>query len=138
MFRARLDDYVDEANPVRAVDVFVDAHDLATLGFDAVSRAAGGRPAYHPATLLKMNIYGYLNRILSSQRLEREAQRNLELICLTGHQAPDFKTIFSGTIDIAIGFVMLAKAKGTPSNHRIGHVFGYFTLFFGKMSMPIR
>lgn len=93
MFPARLDDYVDEENPVRAVDVFVDALDLATLGFDAVNRAAGGRPAYHPATLLKIYIYGYLNRIQSSRRLEREAQRNLELIWLTGHQAPDFKTI---------------------------------------------
>ena len=75
MFPARLDDYVDEENPVRAVDVFVDALDLAALGFDAVNRAAGGRPAYHPATLLKIYIYGYLNRIQSSRRLEREAQR---------------------------------------------------------------
>ena len=92
MFPARLDDYVNEENPVRAVDVFVDALDLAALGFDAVNRAAGGRPAYHPATLLKIYIYGYLNRIQSSRRLEREAQRNLELIWLTGRQTPDFKT----------------------------------------------
>lgn len=93
MFPARLDDYVDEENPVRAIDVFVDALDLAALGFEAVNRAAGGRPAYHPATLLKIYIYGYLNRIQSSRRLEREAQRNLELIWLTGRQTPDFKTI---------------------------------------------
>ena len=93
MFPARLDDYVDEENPVRAVDVFVDALDLAALGFDAVNRAAGGRPAYHPATLLNIYIYGYLKRIQSSRRLEREAQPNLELIWLTGRQAPDFKTI---------------------------------------------
>ena len=89
----RLEDYVHEDNPVRVVDAFVEALDLSLLGFDAVNRVAGGRPAYHPATLLKIYIYGYLNRIQSSRRLEREAQRNLELIWLTGRLAPDFKTI---------------------------------------------
>jgi len=89
----RLEDYVHEDNPVQVVDAFVEALDLGKLGFDAVNRAAGGRPAYHPAALLKIYIYGYLNRIPSSRRLEREAQRNLELIWLTGRLAPDFKTI---------------------------------------------
>ena len=89
----RLEDYVHEDNPVRVVDAFVEALDLSELGFEAANRAAGGRPAYHPATLLKIYIYGYLNRIQSSRRLEREAQRNLELIWLTGRLAPDFKTI---------------------------------------------
>jgi len=89
----RLEDYVHEDNPVRVVDAFVEALDLSQLGFEAANRAAGGRPAYHPAVLLKIYIYGYLNRIQSSRRLEREAQRNLELIWLTGRLAPDFKTI---------------------------------------------
>jgi len=89
----RLEDYVHEDNPVRVVDAFVDALDLSALGFAAADRAAGGRPAYHPAALLKIYIYGYLNRIQSSRRLEREAQRNLELIWLTGRLTPDFKTI---------------------------------------------
>jgi transposase len=89
----RLEDYVHEDNPVRVVDAFVEALDLSLLGFDAINRVAGGRPAYHPAALLKIYIYGYLNRIQSSRRLEREGQRNLELIWLTGRLAPDFKTI---------------------------------------------
>jgi transposase len=88
-----LDDYVDAENPVRAIDAFVDELALAELGFDAASPAMTGRPAYHPAVLLKIYIYGYLNRIQSSRRLEREAQRNLELIWLTGQLVPDFKTI---------------------------------------------
>jgi len=89
----RLEDYVHEDNPVRVVDAFVEGLDLGELGFQAANRAAGGRPAYHPAALLKIYIYGYLNRIPSSRRLEREAQRNLELIWLTGRLTPDFKTI---------------------------------------------
>ena len=89
----RLDDYVTEDNPVRVVDVFVDNLDLTTLGFDRTIAQATGRPGYHPATLLKIYIYGYLNRVQSSRRLEREAQRNIELMWLTGRLAPDFKTI---------------------------------------------
>jgi transposase len=88
-----LDDYVDVENPVRVVDVFVDELDLVGLGFERASPSLIGRPAYHPSTLLKLYIYGYLNRIQSSRRLEREAQRNLELIWLTGRLTPDFKTI---------------------------------------------
>ncbi|QEL23520.1 IS1182 family transposase [Bosea sp. F3-2] len=88
-----LDDYVAEENPVRVVDVFVDDLDLGALGFDGVTPAATGRPAYHPATLLKLYVYGYLNRVQSSRRLEREAGRNVELMWLTGRLAPDHKTI---------------------------------------------
>jgi transposase len=88
-----LDDYVDSENPVRVIEVFVDGLDLGVLGFVGVDPAATGRPAYHPAVLLKIYIYGYLNRIQSSRRLEREAQRNVELMWLTGRLMPDFKTI---------------------------------------------
>ncbi len=88
-----LDDWVDESNPVRAVDVFVEALDLRDLGFDGVDPAATGRPSYHPSVLLKLYIYGYLNRVHSSRRLEREAGRNLEVIWLLGRLAPDHKTI---------------------------------------------
>jgi transposase len=88
-----LDDYVTENNPVRVIDVFVDELDLRGLGFERVQPAKTGRPAYHPAVLLKLYIYGYLNRIQSSRRLEREAQRNVELMWLTGRLTPDFKTI---------------------------------------------
>ena len=88
-----LEDYVGEDNPVRVVDVYVDELDLAELGFARVMPKATGRPAYHPSTLLKIYLYGYLNRIQSSRRLEREAGRNIELMWLTGRLAPDFKTI---------------------------------------------
>ena len=87
-----LDDYVGEENPARVIDVFVDELDLGALGFE-VTPAATGRPAYHPATLLKLYVYGYLNRVPSSRRLEREAGRNVELMWLTGKLAPDHKTI---------------------------------------------
>src|SRR2546427_6653475 len=90
---ACLDDYVEAENPVRVVEVFVDGLDLDALGFVGVDPAATGRPAYHPAVLLKLYIYGYLNRLQSSRRLEREAQRNVELMWLTGRLMPDFKTI---------------------------------------------
>ena len=88
-----LDDWVDESNPVRAVDVFVDALELRELDFDGVTPAATGRPGYHPSPLLKLYIYGYLNRVQSSRRLEREAGRNLEVMWLTGRLVPDHKTI---------------------------------------------
>ena len=88
-----LDDFIAEDNTVRIVDVFIDELDLADLGFDGANPAATGRPSYHPAVLLKLYLYGYLNRIQSSRRLERECQRNVELMWLTGRLAPDFKTI---------------------------------------------
>ncbi len=93
LFPEHLDDYIAEDNPVRIIDVFVDELDLRKLGFEGMEPEATGRPAYHPATLLKVYIYGYLNRIQSSRRLERETQRNVELIWLTGRLMPDFKTI---------------------------------------------
>src|SRR4030095_6204095 len=85
-----LDDYIAEDNPIRVVEVFVDELRLPELGFDRAEPAATGRPSYHPAVLLKIYIYGYLNRIQSSRRLEREAQRNVELMWLTGRLMPDF------------------------------------------------
>jgi transposase len=88
----RLDDYIVEESPVRVIDVYVDDLDLSGLGFKTTPQLTG-RPGYHPATLLKLYIYGYFNRIHSSRRLEREAQRNVELMWLTGRLAPDFKTI---------------------------------------------
>lgn len=93
LFPERLDDWIHEDSTVRVIDVFVDELDLKELGFDRAEPAATGRPAYSPATLLKIYVYGYLNRVQSSRRLEAEAQRNLELIWLTGRLAPDFKTI---------------------------------------------
>jgi transposase len=90
---ACLDDYVAADNPVRIIEAFVDELDLGVLGFAGVVPEVTGRPSYHPATLLKIYIYGYLNRIPSSRRLERETQRNLELIWLTSRLMPDFKTI---------------------------------------------
>jgi transposase len=88
-----LDEWIDESNPVRAVDAFVDALDLGKLGFEGVVPEVTGRPSYHPSALLKLCIYGYLNRVQSSRRLEREAGRNLEVIWLLGRLVPDDKTI---------------------------------------------
>ncbi|WP_145562040.1 IS1182 family transposase [Yersinia canariae] len=88
-----LDDFVTEDNPVRVVDVFVDGLQLDVLGFESVNPKQTGRPGYHPATLLKLYIYGYLNRIQSSRRLEKEAHRNVELMWLLERLTPDFKTI---------------------------------------------
>ena len=88
-----LDDFIDESNPVRAIDAFVDALDLAEMGFGGVVPAATGRPSYHPSVLLKLYIYGYLNRVQSSRRLEREAGRNVEVMWLVGRLAPDHKTV---------------------------------------------
>jgi len=98
-----LDDYIGEDNPVRVVDAFVDELDLETLGFEGATAATTGRPSYHPLVLLKLYVYGYLNRIQSSRRLEREAQRNVELMWLTGRLAPDFKTIADFRHDNGIG-----------------------------------
>ena len=83
-----LEDYVGEENPVRVIEVFIDELDLGALGFSGMKPAATGRPAYHPSTLLKIYLYGYLNRIQSSRRLEREAQRNIELMWLVGRLGP--------------------------------------------------
>src|SRR4030088_1482883 len=88
-----VDDYVGADNPVRFMDAFVDGLDLAAAGFARVAPEATGRPGYAPGALLKLSIYGYLTRVRSSRRLKREAQRNIELMWLTGRRAPYFKTI---------------------------------------------
>jgi len=93
LFPERLDDYIAADNAVRVIDAFVDKLDLQALGFTRAEPSATGRPGYHPAVLLKMYVYGYLNRLQSSHRLERESHRNVELIWLTGRLMPDFKTI---------------------------------------------
>lgn len=87
-----LDDYITEENAVRVIDVFIDGINLSGMGFKTAPKVTG-RPAYHPATMLKLYVYGYLNRIQSTRRLEREAGRNVELMWLLGRLAPDFKTI---------------------------------------------
>ena len=93
LFPECLEDWICEDNPVRAIDVFVDELDLAELGFGGVDPEATGRPSYHPSVPLKLYIYGYLNRVQSSRRLEREASRNVEVMWLTGRLVPDHKTI---------------------------------------------
>src|ERR1700726_915430 len=93
LFPECLEDWICEDNPVHAIDVFVGGLDLADLGFEGVDPAATGRPAYHPSPMLKLYIYGYLNRVQSSRRLEREAGRNVEVMWLTGRLVPDHKTI---------------------------------------------
>ncbi len=115
LFPERLDDYVPEDSAVRVIDVFIDEPDLSGLGFRTDPNDTG-RPAYHPSTMLKLFVYGYLNRVQSSRRLEREAQRNVELMWLTGRLAPDFKTIADFRKDNGIAirlvcreFVMLCR-----------------------------
>ena len=117
-----LEDYVADTNPVRVVDVYVDELDLGALGFEGVDPATTGRPAYHPSALLKLYIYGYLNRIQSGRRLEREAQRNIELMWLTGRLRPDFKTITNFRKDngkairgVCRQFVVLCRQLGLLS-----------------------
>jgi transposase len=88
-----VEDYVEAENPVRVIEAFVEQLDLRAMGFEGVDPEATGRPAYHPAVLLKIYLYGYLNRVQSSRRLEHETQRNIELMWLTGRLMPDFKTI---------------------------------------------
>ena len=92
LFPELLDDYLTDENEIRVIDYFVEGLDLSKMGFKTGS-AVTGRPGYHPSTMLKLFIYGYLNRIQSSRRLEREAGRNIELMWLLGRLAPDFKTI---------------------------------------------
>lgn len=111
-----LDDFIAEDNTVRVVDVFISELNLVDLGFEGATPAATGRPAYHPSVLLKLYLYGYLNRIQSSRRLERECQRNVELMWLTGRLAPDFKTIADfrrdngqGIRNVCRRFVMLCR-----------------------------
>jgi transposase len=122
LFPESLDDWISEDNPVRVIDAFVDALDLRALGFEGVMPGATGRPSYHPAVLLKLYIYGYLNRVQSSRRLEREAGRNLELMWLTGRLIPDHKTIADFRKDngaalrqVCTQFVTLCRTMGLLS-----------------------
>ena len=124
-----LDDYVSDTNPVRVVDVFVDELDLAKLGFDGVIPAETGRPAYHPSVLLKLFIYGYLNRIRSSRALEKECSRNIELMWLLRKLKPDHNTIsnfrrdneecirlvFKATVKIAMHYKLIGKKSHFPT-----------------------
>ena len=93
LFPACLEDWIGEDNPVRVIDVFVDELDLGGLGFERVEPRETGRPGYHPSVLLKLYIYGYLNRVQSSRRLEQEAGRNVEVMWLCERLLPDHKTI---------------------------------------------
>ena len=119
LFPKCLEDWIDENNPVQVIDVFVDELDLAELGFEGVAPEVTGRPSYHPSVLLKLYIYGYLNRVQSSRRLEREAQRNVEVMWLTGRLVPDHKTIADFRKDngapirkVCARFIMLCRALG--------------------------
>src|SRR6516225_5364199 len=119
LFPECLEDWIDADNPVRAIDAFVDKLDLRGLGFDGVAPEATGRPSYHPAVLLKLYIYGYLNRVQSSRRLEREAGRNVEVMWLTSRLVPDHKTIADFRKDsgpaikqVCVQFVELCRLMG--------------------------
>jgi transposase len=119
LFPECLEDWIDESNPVRVIDVFVDELDLGALGFGGISPEITGRPSYHPSVLLKLYIYGYLNRVQSSRRLEREAARNVEMMWLTGRLAPDHKTIADFRKDngrairqVCVRFVELCRLMG--------------------------
>jgi transposase len=113
-----LDDFVAEENQVRVIEAFVDKLDLRALGFEGVVPEATGRPSYHPATMLKIYVYGYVNQIASSRRLEREAQRNVEMMWLTGRLSPDFKTIADFRKDNAraIGRSKMERAERTSGH----------------------
>src|SRR6187397_3440424 len=119
LFPECLEDWICEDNPVRAIDVFIDELDLAEAGFSGVDPEVTGRPSYHPSVLLKLYIYGYLNRVQSSRRLEREAGRNVEVMWLTGRLAPDHKTIADFRKDsgrairqVCARFVALCRTMG--------------------------
>ena len=123
LFPECLEDWVCEDNPVRAIDVFIDELDLSHLGFNGVVPEVTGRPSYHPSVLLKLYIYGYLNRVQSSRRLEREAGRNVEVMWLTGRLAPDHKTIADFRRDngpairkVCARFVALCRELGLLTN----------------------
>src|SRR6202050_798080 len=123
LFPECLEDWIDCDNPVRVIDAFVEKLDLLTLGFDGAVAEATGRPSYHPAGRLKLNIYGYPNRVQSSRRLEREAGRNVEVMWLTGRLIPDHKTITDFRKDsgpaikqVCVQFVELCRLMGLLTN----------------------
>src|SRR6266566_6092537 len=126
LFPECLEDWIDEGNPVRAIDTFVEKLDLSGLGFDGVAPEATGRPSYHPSGLLKLYIYGYLNRVQWSRRLEREAGRNVEVMWLTCRLIPDHKTIADFRKDsgpaikqVCVQFIELCRQMGLLATARI-------------------
>src|SRR2546427_12672250 len=119
LFPECLEDWIGENNPVRVIDVFVDELDLSQLGFSGVDPEVTGRPSYHPSVLQKLYIYGYLNRVQSSRRLEREAGRNVEVMRLTCRLIPDHKTIADFRKDsgpaikqVCVQFIELCRQMG--------------------------
>ena len=128
LFPERLDDYICEDNPVRVIDLFIDSLKLIDLGFVTIPSHTG-RPGYHPSVLLKLYVYGYLNRLQSSRQLEKETQRNIELMWLLERLTPDFKTIADFRKDngkaiknVCREFVLLAKNFGLLSDLSLIHI----------------
>ena len=128
LFPECVEDWIGEDNPVRVIDVLVDGLDLAELGFGGVDPEATGRPSYHPSILLKLYIYGYLNQVQSSRRLEREAGRNVEVMWLLGRLAPDHKTIADFRKDnglalrrVCARFVELCREMGLLATASVCH-----------------
>jgi transposase len=135
LFPNRLEDWVGDDNPVRVVDVFVDELDLGGLGFDRVAPRATGRPGYHPSVLLKLYIYGYLNRVQSSRRLEREAGRNVEVMWLSGRLVTTVLNETSAKLDSGLVLAVVGRfldlAGGDLGHGDCGpdHVGGAFLAF---------
>src|SRR6201987_4781677 len=130
LFPECLDDWIDADNPVRVIDVFVEKLDLGALDFGGVDPKATGRPSYHPSVLLKLYVYGYLNRVQSSRRLEREAGRNVEGMWVTGRLIPEHRTIddlpkgSGGAIkQVCVQFVELCRLMGFLTNASVGSKF---------------
>ena len=128
LFPEYLEDWIDGDNPVQVINAFVEKLDLYGLGFDGVAPEATGRPSYHPAVLLKLYIYGYLNRVQSTRRLEREAGRNVEVMWLTGRLIPDHKTIADFRKDsgpaikqVCVRFIELCRLMGLPETRSTSH-----------------
>src|SRR3974377_719999 len=126
LFPEFLEDWIDEDNPVRAIEAFVDELDLSGLGFDGAAPEATGRPLSHPTVFVKLYIFGYLNRVQSSRRLEREAGRNVEVMWLTGRLIPDHKTIADFRKDnggaikqVCVQFIELCRQMGLLTQGRV-------------------
>src|SRR6202162_5884970 len=120
-----VEDYVESENPVRVIEAFVEQLELRALGFEGIDPEITGRPAYHPSVLLKIYIYGYLNRVQSSRRLEQETQRNIELMWLTGRLMPDFKTIETQINASPDKQVSLTAPDARSMKNREGGIVGY-------------
>ena len=146
LFPERLEDWINEDNPVRVIDDFVDGLDLNELAFERAVSAETGHPGYHPSVLLKLYIYGYLNRVQSSRRLEREAGRNVEVMWLTGRLVPDHKTIADFRKDngpairkVCAQFVLLCRRLGLLAKILLRAILKFVqTMFTAEMDiMPL-